>query len=56
MAHANNSCETRASTSTTTTIVDVLEEPNESKDSKSRNDLVAHVEDSISSSVSEFDD
>jgi hypothetical protein len=56
MAHASTSHATCASTSTTTAVADVPEESDESEDSEPEDDLVAHVEDPISSSGDEFDD
>jgi hypothetical protein len=53
MAHASTSHETPASASTTTRVVDVLEE---FEDCELDADFVAHVEDPISSSGDEFDD
>jgi hypothetical protein len=56
MAHASTSHAIRASTGTTIVVVAVAKESDESEDFKPDDDLVAHVEDPISSSGDEFDD
>jgi hypothetical protein len=58
MAHASTRCATWpscASTSTTTSVVDVHEESEEFEDSEPEDDFVAPVEDLISSSGDECD-
>jgi len=53
---ASTSHVTGVSTSTTTTVADVLEESNELEDSEPKNSPLAHVDDHISNSGDEFDD